>query len=180
MNPARLSFIATLVPVPWTPFPLEQHTGESEITVMINTLPPVHWAYPELDSIKLKTAEGNILQPHLDLERSRAIRYRPADQGPFTLTIDDPRFESIVISGIVPSQKPVSANLVGRSAIRLRVFEGENGSEINSWSAAIRLENSSYPSSKEPWDVASIWSKAEPAAMHARTDVFELHGEARD
>ena len=147
------------------------------LRVTLNTLGPIYWAYPDLDSVKLLTPDGGSLKPELDFEHTRAILFRTTGTGPFTLLIDDPRFERVELKDLAPSESRVDARLVGRSVIRPRVFEGSDGSSIKSWTASLRLENSSYPSAEEPWDVATIWSKSNPSAEHARMDCFELPGE---
>ena len=157
------------------PHPPQDAAG-GVIRVTLCTLGPIHWAYPDLASVRLIASDGSTLSPELDLEHRRDVVFTVPGAGPYTLDIDDPRFTRVEMKDLVPSESRVEAFLWGRSALRLRVFEGSDGNEITSWTASLRLENSSYPSTEEPWDKATIWSKPNPLGPHARTDCFELPG----
>ncbi len=153
-----------------------QEAAEGIIKVTLCNLGPVYWAYPDLETVRLVATDGSSLAPELDLERTRGLVFRVPGPGPYTLEIDDPRFTRVEMKDLAPSESRVEAFLWGRSGLRLRVFDGIDGSEVTSWTASLRLENSSYPSTEEPWDKATTWSKPNPHAQHARMSARSSQG----
>src|SRR5687767_16040763 len=50
-------------------------TSAAVVAVVLNTQPPVHWAYPDLSTVELHAPDGSISVPRIDIERTRTVLF---------------------------------------------------------------------------------------------------------
>lgn len=87
----------------------------------------------------------------LGIERrspSTPFRFEDLPPGPFTLRVDDPRYEPLVREGLHPGPEPLEIPLRANSAVQLRVVAGAERTPVASF--GLRSDQREYSSEIEP------------------------------
>ncbi|MBL8896856.1 MAG: sigma-70 family RNA polymerase sigma factor [Planctomycetes bacterium] len=87
----------------------------------------------------------------LGIERrfpAKPYRFEDLPPGPFTLRVDDPRYEALVREGLQPGPEPVELLLRANSAVRLRVVAGAERAPVASF--GLRSDQREYSVEIEP------------------------------